>query len=198
MAVCTKTDLPLAWDVRTAKDNEANYALSLIDMARERGFAVETATMNKGYDYGAISNGCAERDCLPVIPLRETTGVKKGWHKPPTREHGEWRFAGADYGRKAAKWRCPTGECKPASHWVKADRLHPLIPRETLRYRKLYRGRERVAYAPPPPARLLARGPNVRQPSTSPAPSPGSSPVRGSGQPVRRRSARAATPRAPR
>jgi hypothetical protein len=45
--------------------------------------------------------------------------------------HGEWRFAGADYSRKATKWRCPTGECKPASRWIKADRLHPLIPRET-------------------------------------------------------------------
>ena len=28
--------------------------------------------------------------------------------------------------------------------WIKADRLHPLIPRETPRYRKLYRGRSAV------------------------------------------------------
>ena len=56
-------------------------------------------------------------------------------------EHGEWRFAGSDYRRKAAKWRCPTGECSPASRWIKADRLHPLIPRESLRWRKLYSGR---------------------------------------------------------
>jgi hypothetical protein len=55
-----------------------------------------------------------------------------------------WRFAGSDYTRKASKWRCPTGECKPASRWVKADRLHPLIPRETLRWQKLYRGRAAV------------------------------------------------------
>ena len=45
------------------------------------------------------------------------------------------------YKRRATKWRCPTGECKPASTWVKADRLHPLIPRETERSRKLYRSR---------------------------------------------------------
>jgi hypothetical protein len=38
----------------------------------------------------------------------------------------------------------PTGECKPASRWVKADRLHPLIPRETERSRKLYRSRGAV------------------------------------------------------
>jgi Transposase DDE domain len=46
-------------------------------------------------------------------------------------------------GREASKWRCPTGECSPASRWIKADRLHPLIPRE-LRRRKLYRGRAAV------------------------------------------------------
>jgi Transposase DDE domain len=40
--------------------------------------------------------------------------------------------------------RCPTGECKPASVWIKASRLHPLIPRETPRYPKLYRGRAAV------------------------------------------------------
>jgi hypothetical protein len=39
---------------------------------------------------------------------------------------------------------CPTGECKPASVWVKADRLHPLIPRETLRSRGLYKKRGAV------------------------------------------------------
>src|ERR1019366_10236891 len=31
-----------------------------------------------------------------------------------------------------------------ASRWVKADRLHPLIPRETERSRKLYRSRGAV------------------------------------------------------
>jgi hypothetical protein len=49
-----------------------------------------------------------------------------------------------DYGRKATKWRCPTGECKPASRWVKADRLHPLIPRETPRFTAFYRRRAAV------------------------------------------------------
>jgi hypothetical protein len=65
-------------------------------------------------------------------------------HKPPGCEHGEWTFAGADYKRKATKWRCPTGECEPASTWTKADRLHPLIPRETKRSRKLYKSRGAV------------------------------------------------------
>jgi hypothetical protein len=32
----------------------------------------------------------------------------------------------------------------PASVWIKADRLHPLIPRETKRFRDLYCGRAAV------------------------------------------------------
>ncbi len=46
--------------------------------------------------------------------------------------------------RGASKWRCPTGACLPASRWIKADRLHPLVPRETPRWRKLYKGRAAI------------------------------------------------------
>ena len=53
-------------------------------------------------------------------------------------------FAGADFKRKATKWRCPTGECQPRSVWRKASRLHPLIPRETNRWHDLYRGRASI------------------------------------------------------
>jgi hypothetical protein len=67
--------------------------------------------------------------------------MKQGKHKPPTCEHGEWKFAGTDYTRGVTKWRCPTGECQPKSVWLKTDRLHPLIPRESKRFKALYRGR---------------------------------------------------------
>jgi len=60
-----------------------------------------------------------------VIPLRQTPDVKRGADKPPCCEHGEWTFAGADSKRGATKLRCPTGECKPAFRWIKADSLHP-------------------------------------------------------------------------
>jgi IS5 family transposase len=143
-AVDTATGLPIAWEVRTAMDAEVTAALPLLDATLARGFAVETCAMDKGYDNGPIHDGCEDRDVRPIIPLRQTPAVKRGDHKPPCCEHGEWRFAGADYGRKASKWRCPTGECKAASVWVKADRLHPLIPRETLRFKGLYRGRASV------------------------------------------------------
>src|SRR5213079_643528 len=55
-----------------------------------------------------------------------------------------WMFAGADGKRCRTKWRCPSGECSPASVWVKANRLHPLIPRESKRWGDLYRGRGAV------------------------------------------------------
>ena len=144
MAVCTATDLPLAWEARTARDNESIHALPLIDACRARGFAVETAAMDKGYDVTMVYDGCEARDVRPIIPLRQTIGVARGDHKPPTCDHGEWRFARADSKRGASKWRCPTGECKPASVWIKADRLHTLVPRNSPRFTALYRRRASV------------------------------------------------------
>jgi hypothetical protein len=144
MAVCSKTDLPLAWRVETARDHETLSVAPLLDKLHTFGIDPETCALDKGYDNSRVYGDCSERGISPVIPLRETPDVKRGDHKPPTCEHGEWRFAGADYKRRACKWRCPTGECKPASVWIKADRLHPLIPRETLRWKKLYRGRAAV------------------------------------------------------
>jgi Transposase DDE domain len=58
--------------------------------------------------------------------------------------HGVWTFAGADFKRGMTKWRCPSGECKPASLGRKASRLHPLIPRDSERFGDLYRGRSAV------------------------------------------------------
>ena len=80
----------------------------------------------------------------PVIPLRQTPAVKAGKDKPPSCDHGTWTFAGSDAKRGASKWRCPTGECAPASVWVKASRLHPLIPRGTDRFKGLYHQRGAV------------------------------------------------------
>src|SRR4051794_27082409 len=60
----------------------ANFALPLIDKARERGFGVLTATMDKGYDVGPVYEGCEARNCRPVIPLPKTPAVVRGDHKP--------------------------------------------------------------------------------------------------------------------
>lgn len=143
-AVCTATDLPVAWTVETAKANETRFAADLIDAAQRRGCMAATAAMDKGYDQRPVYEQCAERDCLPLIPLRQTPDVKRGDHRPPECQHGVWTFAGSDRKRGATKWRCPSGECKPASTWIKADRLHPLIPRETKRWKAGYRKRASV------------------------------------------------------
>jgi transposase, IS5 family len=147
MAVCAKTDLPLAWRVETGKTNEVPAVAPLLDKLRTLGIKPETCAMDKGYDRGPVYEACEDRGCHPIVPLMQTPAVKQGKDKPPSCEHGEWRFAGADSKRKASKWRCPTGECKPASVWIKAERLHTQIPRETLRWKGLYRGRASVERA---------------------------------------------------
>ena len=135
-AVCARTDLPVAWRVEAAASHESYYVIPLLDKSKERGFAADTCALDKGYDVSLAYDACEDRDVRPIIPLRETPAVKAGKAGPPA---CEWRFAGADPQRKAAKWRCPTGGCAPASRWVKAGRLHPLIPRESKRWKSFYR-----------------------------------------------------------
>jgi Transposase DDE domain len=143
-AVCTKTGLPLAWRTETACDSEHEHMPSLLDTAIRRGFTPGTAALDKGYDGSGIYAACESRNVRPVIPLKQTVNVVNGKHKPPTCEHGEWTFAGSDVKRGASKWRCPTGACQPASVWVKADRLHTLIPRSTDRWKAIYKTRGSV------------------------------------------------------
>lgn len=143
-AACARTDLPVAWHITTARTHESNEVERLLGAVKARKFKPETAAFDKGYDVKPVYHACHEAGPHPVIPLRKTPAVKQGKHLPPTCEHGAWAFAGADFRRKLTKWRCPTGECKPASVWRKASRLHPLIPRESKRFGDLYRGRASV------------------------------------------------------
>jgi transposase len=143
-AVDTATELPVAWFVTTARESETHHVGPLVDQARRRGAAVAVATLDKGYDVKPVYDALTARDVRPVIPLRQTGRVIRGEDKPPSCGHGTWTFAGADAKRGATKWRCPTAECTPGSVWVKADRLHPLIPRDTARYKALYRERTSV------------------------------------------------------
>lgn len=142
-AVCTRTGLPLAWRVESANHHDALFALPVLDAVRARGFQPETVAMDKGYDSRAIHDGCEAVGCRPIIAqIRQQKARTRD--DVPTCEHGRWTFAGADFGRKATKWRCPTSECQPKSVWLKADRRNPLIPRETKRWGDLYRGRAAV------------------------------------------------------
>jgi hypothetical protein len=137
-AVDTLTGLPVAWQVRTARDSELPEVSNLLDAVKSRGFTFDVVVMDRGYDCESIYAEVESRHARPVIPLRETKAVKDGKAAPPKCDHGTWTFAGSDAKRGASKWRCPTGECKPASVWVKASRLHPLLPRETDRFKHFY------------------------------------------------------------
>jgi len=143
-AVDTATGLSLAWQVRTAKDPEVAEVAGLLDPVMERGFAAQIAVLDRGYDTEALYALLESRDIRPVIPLRQTPAVKAGKDKPPSCDHGTWTFAGADVKRGASKWRCPAGACQPGSVWVKASRLHTLIPRGTDRWKGLYHQRGAV------------------------------------------------------
>jgi hypothetical protein len=70
-AVCTTTGLPLAWEVRSARDNETPVALPLLDRVLA-GHAVRTVAMDKGYDHPVIYEGTQHRGAEAIIPLRRT------------------------------------------------------------------------------------------------------------------------------
>jgi hypothetical protein len=74
MAVDTKTDLPLAWEISTAKRNESKFVAPLLDVLRARGFRPETVACDKAYDHVFVYAECEARECEPIIPLR---GAKK-------------------------------------------------------------------------------------------------------------------------
>ncbi|MFL6150467.1 MAG: transposase [Pseudonocardiaceae bacterium] len=102
-AVCTKTDLPIAWQTETACDSEHEHMPSLLDTAIRRGFTPDTCAMDKGYDGSGMYAACESRDIRPVIPLKLTVNVVNGMHKPPSCKHGWWTFAGSDAKRGASK-----------------------------------------------------------------------------------------------
>jgi transposase len=70
-AVCTTTGLPLAWEVRSGKDNEIPVALPLMDEVR-RAHRVRTVIMDKGYDVAMLYEGCEQRGAEAIIPLKRT------------------------------------------------------------------------------------------------------------------------------
>jgi Transposase DDE domain len=74
LAVCTRTGLPLAWRVESARHHESLFVAPLLDALRARGFKPETCAMDKGYDNNRVHGECAERDVLPVVPLKGDKG----------------------------------------------------------------------------------------------------------------------------
>jgi len=71
LAVCTRTGLPLAWRVETARRNESLYVAPLLDALHARGFQPETCAMDKGYDNNRVMDETRERGVVPVVCLRK-------------------------------------------------------------------------------------------------------------------------------
>jgi hypothetical protein len=78
LAVCARTELPVAWRVETARAHESSLAEDLLQRVRERKFQPETATLDKGYDIAPVYAACEAAGALPIIPLRKTPAVKRG------------------------------------------------------------------------------------------------------------------------
>lgn len=70
LAVCSRTGLPLAWRVETARRNESIYVAPLLDALHARGFQPETVAADKGYDHERVHSECEARGAHPIIPLR--------------------------------------------------------------------------------------------------------------------------------
>lgn len=72
LAACTRTGLPLAWHIETARRNESLYVASLLDKLHARGYRADTCAMDKGYDNDRVYVECVARNCRPVVPLKNT------------------------------------------------------------------------------------------------------------------------------
>jgi Transposase DDE domain len=74
-AVCTKTGLPLAWRVETARRHESLYVAPLLDALIVRGYQPETVAMDKGYDNRRVMAEVREREAIPVVALRKGSPI---------------------------------------------------------------------------------------------------------------------------
>ncbi len=132
-AVCVRTGLPVAWTVRAAGESEQEMVPGLLGALASRGFAPHAAVIDKGYDGELMYQACEARGIRPVIALKMTGGVRQAGtsHLPARTANGPSPapMPGAAHPNGAAR---PV-PARPASVWIKASRMHPLIPRHTTR-----------------------------------------------------------------
>src|SRR5207253_7769475 len=67
---------------------ESNYVAPLLDAARTRGFTPTTVAMDMGYDNDRVYVECAEREVVPIIPLRKNSGHRES---SIPRKSDQWR-----------------------------------------------------------------------------------------------------------
>jgi Transposase DDE domain len=124
-AVCTKTDLPLAWHVATACDSEHEHMPSLLDTTIRRGFTPATCAMDKGYDGSAMYAACESPRPPPHHPAQ--VDGERGQRAAQTTEvparrvdlrrirHQAWRVEVALPDRQV-RTQVGVGQGRPAAH----------------------------------------------------------------------------------
>jgi IS5 family transposase len=88
LLACTRTGLPLAWQVETARRNESLFVAPLLDKARARGFKPETCAMDEGYDNNRVMDETRECGCVPIVALRKGRPIPLG---PIPHGSPEWK-----------------------------------------------------------------------------------------------------------
>ncbi len=77
LAACTRTGLPLAWSVETARRNESLYVVPLLTALRDRGYRADTCAMDKGYDNDRVYGECDDLSCRPIIPMKDDAQARQ-------------------------------------------------------------------------------------------------------------------------
>lgn len=80
-AVCSRTGLPLAWEIATATTHESTFVPPLSTSSRNAASPVETCALDKGYDVTPVYEAREDRDCRLIIPSptrRPTQGGPQG------------------------------------------------------------------------------------------------------------------------
>jgi hypothetical protein len=99
--------------------------------------------MNKGYDIEALYAACEDRQVRPIMPLRLTPASRR----VRTSRRPANTAAGSSPGRSTSR-RLPCGAVRPASASPppvdQGQPYSPAGPRDTDRWRKLYKGRASV------------------------------------------------------
>ena len=80
----------------------------------------------------------------PDLPAARDARREGRKAKPPTCQHGEWRFAGSDPRARCREVALPNRRMYPSEPVDQGGPPPPLIPRETPGWRKLYKGRASV------------------------------------------------------
>jgi len=171
LVVDTRHELPLAFTVTTAKEADTNALLPLLDQLGKRlpQAQLQVVVADAAYDSTANCRAIVQRGALPIIPLNlGGEKIPPGITNPQGTVLGPLGEPLVYWGRdgRYTKWRCPAAlgklECprytgakgtrcslSPYGLTIKLPlaqdwRRHTPVPRETKKWRRLYRRRTAV------------------------------------------------------